>query len=285
MPKYIIEGSIDFFSELYKSLDEEEDNFKSEKDEQMCLITKQPLIEKFVTMKCGHKFNYIPLFKDIENHKKKFNSMESISGKSGKNEIRCPYCRKRQNELLPYYEDMKIPKVFGVNEIHPLQEKNYTSSCCQYNVDSYSCHSSGSQINEYINGEYINYGDTKNYCWTHKKQMIKKYKKDILDKAKQDSLQAKLKIKEEAKKVKEEAKEAKLKEKQEKKELKNVVLGPSNVEVEEPLNTGCMVLLKTGQNKGKPCGCNIFSESEKLCKRHYSIKYKTIVQTIVEETV
>jgi hypothetical protein len=280
MPKYIIEGSIDFFSELYKSLDEEENNFKTEKDEEMCLITNQPLTTNYITMKCGHKFNYLPLFKDIETHKKKFNNMESTSGKLGKNEIRCPYCRKRQNELLPYYEELNIPKVFGVNEIHPLPEKNYTSSCCQYNVDSYSCHYSGSQINEYINGEYINYGDTKNYCWTHKKQMIKKYKKDILDKAKQDAYQAKLKLKEEAK-------EAKLKEKLEKKQSKtkveNVVLGPSSIEVEEPVNIGCVVLLKTGQNKGKPCGCSLFSQTEKLCKRHYSIKYKTIEQTIVQE--
>jgi hypothetical protein len=279
MPKYIIEGSIDFFSELYKSLDEEEDNFKTEKDEKMCLITNELLTTNYITMKCGHKFNYLPLFKDIETHKKKFNNMESTSGKLGKNEIRCPYCRKRQNELLPYYEELNIPKVFGVNENYPLH-KNYTFNCCEY-VD---CTYYGTPIEISIHGN--NYGDTKNYCYCHKKEMIKKYKEKI----KKDALEAKMKLKEEAKKVKEEEakklKESKLKEKLEKKQSKpkvdNVVLGPSNIDVE---NTGCVVVLKTGPNKGNPCGCNIFSQSEKLCKRHYSIKYKIIVQTIVEETV
>ena len=96
MPKYIVEGAIDFFSELYKSLDEEEDT-----NDNVCLITNAPLTANFVQLQCGHKFNYLPLYKDIYNHKKNFNYLESSSGKLGKNEIRCPYCRKKQNEVLP----------------------------------------------------------------------------------------------------------------------------------------------------------------------------------------
>ena len=56
MKKYNIEGGIDFFSELYKSLEDEENKFKTEDDNNLCLITNQPLTDKFVKMECGHKF-------------------------------------------------------------------------------------------------------------------------------------------------------------------------------------------------------------------------------------
>jgi hypothetical protein len=42
---------------------------------------------KFVKLNCGHNFNYIPLFNDLVNHKKKFNMMESNSGFLKKDEI------------------------------------------------------------------------------------------------------------------------------------------------------------------------------------------------------
>ena len=70
MNKYNIEGGIDFFAELYKSLDNEESKEKTEEDNNKCLISNQLLTDKHVTMKCGHKFNYIPLYYDILNHKK-----------------------------------------------------------------------------------------------------------------------------------------------------------------------------------------------------------------------
>ena len=71
--KYNIEGGIDFYEELYKSLDVDEDNNKTEDDKNLCLITNKPLCDKFVKMECEHKFNYIPLYLDIKNHKQKFN--------------------------------------------------------------------------------------------------------------------------------------------------------------------------------------------------------------------
>ena len=41
MSKYTIEGNIDFFAELYKSLDIEENNEKTEEDNNMLLLTMQ----------------------------------------------------------------------------------------------------------------------------------------------------------------------------------------------------------------------------------------------------
>ena len=285
MPKYIIEGSINFFEELYKSLDEEEDQHKSEKDENICLISKQPLMENFVAMKCGHKFNYIPLFKDLYNHKKNFNNLESSSGKLDKNEIRCPYCRMKQTELLPYYENIGVQKVMGINDIYVEPNKtnqlSFLHDKCEYVENSSNgenntpilCYYYGTPICLVGNG--TNYGDTKRYCWKHKKMMIRKYKQELLEKEKQAKLDEKLKakkLKEEAKLLeKEEKKKSKLlqKELKQKNKIQNVVLGPSIVQQEEEKQqVGCIALLKTGVNKGKPCGRNICNLEHKTCKRH-----------------
>ena len=108
MKKYNIEGNIDFFSELYKSLDDEDNNHKVESDNNLCLISNQLLVDKFVELNCGHKFNYIPLYNDIYNHKKKFNNMEGNGSLLKMNEIRCPYCRKKQVGVLPYYDNVNL---------------------------------------------------------------------------------------------------------------------------------------------------------------------------------
>lgn len=321
MPKYLIEGAIDFYSELYKSLDEEENEFKTDDDDKLCLITNQPLSNNFVTMECGHKFNYVPLFKDIENHKKNFNNMEGSTGRLEKNEIRCPYCRKKQKTLLPYYEDMGIPRVMGVNEFYVNTYKDtkntYKYDFCDYLtcIPHYTelsitdesgnyflkCKSVGTHISLEAHG--TNYGDTKKYCYYHKKIMIRKYKTDLLNKTKaeakllkqkeretikllkqKEKKEAKIKLKEEAKKNKEESKEKtdnadntpKIKKSQKKKQpkIENIVLGPSSVIIitdnEEIQETdGCVSLLKSGTNKGKSCGCAIYNIETKLCKRHW----------------
>jgi sporadic carbohydrate cluster protein (TIGR04323 family) len=137
MSKYNIEGGIDFFAELYKSLDIEENGEKTEEDNNVCLITNQPLEDKFVQLICGHKFNYKPLYIDIKNHKQKFNNYEGHTSKLKLNEIRCPYCRTKQNTVLPYYEELGLKKINGVNMFDPsLILKYYNSNnyiypkCC-----------------------------------------------------------------------------------------------------------------------------------------------------------
>jgi hypothetical protein len=64
---YEIEGNVDFFKELKQmgstpyetvSLDVEDNTAK-------CLITDDKLRKDHVTLKCGHRFNYIPLFKEV----------------------------------------------------------------------------------------------------------------------------------------------------------------------------------------------------------------------------
>ena len=94
MTKYIVD--IDFYKEL-------QDENNTDEYEDCCLISNNKLIDRFVTMECGHKFNYIPLYKDLVNHKTKFNNMESSVGTLKSDEIRCPYCRIKQTGILPYY--------------------------------------------------------------------------------------------------------------------------------------------------------------------------------------
>lgn len=329
MLKYNIEGNIDFYAELYKSLDQEENEHKTEEDN-LCLISNEPLTEKYVQLLCGHKFNYIPLYLDVKTHKQLFNLMEATSSRLNVDEIRCPYCRKKQKGLLPYYHELGL-KDHGVNFIDPNTKTHYYVSSnnkkkCEYltpnpdyiagkdNTDAsnnsvideddisnqpfVNCHYMGFQLNYnfgtksglgYLQGN--DFGDTKCYCYHHKKIMVQKYKQEIKDKMQEEMNQIKLKKKEEIKALKEAEKQKKEEEKQKKKEekqkkkneakntTKNVVLGPSIIgiepsQTEEPIETNesiyCIVILKSGTNKGKPCGSNVFSEN--MCKRHFSCK-------------
>ena len=99
---FATENNINFYDEINK-----EDDYTN--DENKCLITLQDLTDDFIELDCGHKFNYEPLFKDIQNHKTKFNRLERNVLLT--NEIRCPYCRTIHKKLLPL--NNKFSKVHG----------------------------------------------------------------------------------------------------------------------------------------------------------------------------
>lgn len=311
MNKYNIEGGIDFFAELYKSLDIEESEEKSDEDKNKCLISNQQLTDKHLELNCGHKFNYIPLYNDLVNHKKKFNHMEVNSSKLEINEIRCPYCRKKQHGVLPYYEELGLEKINGVNFYDPSLKKQSTSNHnkkyhkCEYQYpnESYDPTKPESDTNsKYLNNQSctiyhatkilifnqlnpsqpINYGDTKYYCYTHKKDMIKQYKLQQKEKEKLEKKQAKELEKQMKLLEKQNAKAKEKEEKQKAKELlnslnkkaisENVILGPVHIPLEQ---IGCVQILKTGLNKGNPCGCKIYLEN--MCKRHYLLNHKELI--------
>ena len=98
--KYNIEDNIDFYSELLKIKNNTEDPQLTDYGDDVCLISNEKLTENSVTLICGHKFNYIPLYYDIYNHKTKFNMKEKTDTKLKYYEIRCQYCRKKQNKLF-----------------------------------------------------------------------------------------------------------------------------------------------------------------------------------------
>jgi hypothetical protein len=265
--------------------------------------------------------------------------MEGSATRLKQNEMRCPYCRKRSTGLLPYYEELNLPKVSGVNHIDINYDDNTDSipsssyyKKCEYLTPNIHFNFNTENVVEvyksnlnledckYIKCSYMgtqihydeindNYGDDKHYCWNHKKMILRDYKKKKADKIKQEKQNLKLKEKEELQKVKDEAKqkakEVKLKEKEEAKaELKksvqlakqnkktktkvsndntividltneNVVISCLNdaanaveanaVEDNVPVLL-CQEILKTGKNKGTPCGNKVFENN--LCKRH-----------------
>ena len=229
---YNIEGGINFFDELYKSLDIQENTHKCDDDNNRCLITNEILTSNFFQMGCGHKFNYTALYKDLINHKNKFNSMESSAGHLKMNEIRCPYCRKKQIGVLPYYEELNLEKVCGVNHID--LNKNYSPSGyigtsykpCESLIINLHHDPSGNEPDELIQcmvyGSKLpaHFGDTKHYCYLHKKLIINKHKRDEYMKLKAAKQQAKDILLAEVKKAKEETNQKLKEEKQKTKDEK-----------------------------------------------------------------
>ena len=142
-----------------------------------------------IVLNCGHKFNYDPLFQDIYNHKKRFSAMETMRLKEF--QIRCPYCRKIQNELMPYYKGKR--KVYGVNSnanmvgekfVHMktpslwgFYYKNYAKGYCCWGIDSTKpgCLSNPEGVVTCVD-TMVKYNDIDNmvYCKKHMKMFLDK---------------------------------------------------------------------------------------------------------------
>jgi hypothetical protein len=95
MNNYVIEGDIDFFAEISGHVSDTD-------TKNCCLLTGEPLDPNHVTMQCGHKFNYQPLFKEILCQKSRRMAFSHDTLRLGLNEMKCPYCRKITQNLLPY---------------------------------------------------------------------------------------------------------------------------------------------------------------------------------------
>jgi len=195
--KYLIEGNIDFYNEI--NINDEDNNYNNNNlnYDNICLITNDPLVDKFVTMECGHKFNYIPLYNDLIKQKYFTNIMEESKLKI--NEIRCPYCRSISTQLIPFYENFCIIKDVFIRKIIGVNNYNFTENFEKFKGNTYYKEKS---------------------LWVCEKLKIEKYKKQQI---KEETKQNKLKAKEEKMKAKEEkmkAKEEKMKAKEEKMKAK-----------------------------------------------------------------
>lgn len=85
--------NLNFYEQLNNDDDEEENVDR-------CLISNLPLDQTKIEFKCGHKFNYYYIFKEIFNIKKTNNNVFP-NEKLGHINIKCPYCRTTYNQLLP----------------------------------------------------------------------------------------------------------------------------------------------------------------------------------------
>ena len=94
----------------------------------MRLISNNNLEVDCITLLCGHKFNYEPLFNEIKQQKNTFNNLEIT--KLRFNQLKCPYCRNVQNKILPYkFKYNNIPKIKGIN--FPV-EYSMDQRTCEY---------------------------------------------------------------------------------------------------------------------------------------------------------
>lgn len=94
---YSCEGNINFTEELMKQLCNDE----KESEEKVCLITGEKLFENFVTLDCGHVFNYDSIMCELINQRKK---SRYETQKLNTTQIKCPYCRSIHKGILPYID-------------------------------------------------------------------------------------------------------------------------------------------------------------------------------------
>jgi len=162
---YVIDGDADgimesdFFSQLKGMMsstschDNTSDN-KIEDEDNSCLLTKESLHHIHIVLECGHKFNYIPIYREIIAQKTTGSSSYYNPSSLKKNEIKCPYCRNVQGKLLPYLEYDGVKKIHSVN--YPAK-MSMTSQPCAYlhlkkTKKNASCKESAI---EYHNGIYV----------------------------------------------------------------------------------------------------------------------------------
>ena len=295
---YIIENGINFYDELYKSLDDVPIENEDASGASMCLISNEPLIENYVTLECGHKFNYVPVFNDIMNHKKKYNAMETRILKTM--EIRCPYCRNIQKTLLPYITGMGVKKVHGVNfydELHVLVNmpmckytstqnvQDYKKGKCCFLVGDVPCTSNMVTVlhetKEKFCGSHF-YSGKARYINQKKKEMkiqIAEAKKKVAEEKLATKLEAKKKALEDKLHAKLDKKNKALQEKQKsefnKKESKTYETYETNEIISTIIVSNdpiCQAILSSGKNKGTQCEYIVHQDN--LCTRHYNLMCK-----------
>jgi len=137
MPKYIIEGGIDFYAELHQSQQKQKQEhhelstpvinandasdasdgmINNENETKVCLLSKMPLEYGHITLPCNHVFNFMPMYNEVLSQKTNPELLKNVyHTKLSKNHIKCPYCRViHANVLLPYIVgDKRVPGVNG----------------------------------------------------------------------------------------------------------------------------------------------------------------------------
>jgi hypothetical protein len=145
MNNYIIEGNLDFKTAMAEGNGVEgngvegngvegngaQDNSAQDNGAEdnigVCLVSHQKLTKSHIKLPCGHKFNYMPLYNEInkqkqKNQQKQPHYFDTCSLKI--NQIKCPYCRTVFDNILPYIQSECEEKTYGVNYPFKLCMKN-----------------------------------------------------------------------------------------------------------------------------------------------------------------
>ena len=183
-----------------------------------CLLTKEALNDIHVTLNCGHKFNYIPLYKEVVIQKTSAGMTTNGYYNSSTlrlNEMKCPYCRRVQDKLLPFLNYDNIKRLRGVNGPESLCMK---VRMCEHVETANKRKNTKKKISDSCECNAIHTVNGAYYCKKHYEQQLQK---------------------------KEQQQEQQEKQVEEKVEICSV----SN----EDDNNVCGVIIKTGKKKGLPC--------------------------------
>lgn len=295
MSKYTIEGNVNFQEELYKLLDEDSDD-----ETLVCQITGLPLKDNCVTLECKHHFNYEALYKEINRQKYYFRTYDvktlSTTNLQKFNDsqldyfIKCPYCRNIQFTILPYYEDLGLKQIYGINSldktlpntmlinnqtksynsITPSYDPNYTftlyksifkfGKCCYKTTFGDKC------MSKYV---CIIPNTESTYCVKHYKEKMNEVKFAAKKEKEKNNNERKKQLEE--KNAEREAKGLTLLKRLPlpKKKVENIIEHQvDQIQLYVPEEDSlCNAILKSGLNKGKKCGCKKI-EKNGLCKRH-----------------
>ena len=225
--------TINFLSEI--------DNIDLNDDDNMCLISNQPLDDTHVLLKCGHKFNYHSIYNDIIHVK---GNQRMMTRGLEIDQIQCPYCRQIHRGLLPYIPKLRLPKKDGVNWINV--KKHFT-----HRVYSRMGDCSVASCDKNVFTIWDDENVTQPHCFFHYKRKCPKSPKkkqlnvviETNDNVQTSSLNEVL-------------------------SLSNDIVGTQSAIqlVELPTIQGCPVLLKSGSRKGKACGAK--AKVNGCCLRH-----------------
>ena len=299
------EDRITFYEQLYKSLDDESDDetelcqITGSQLDSKCVTLEckhkfnyEPLYKEIYRQKfVFNSYDWVSLS----------NKDKLIISCSGKDYfIRCPYCRNIQFSVLPYYSELGLKKTYGINcldDLAPDKPKQPLSGPIRipYGSDDYQFNSYGKLFKKGICVEqgcqnmYVTIlpNTELRYCHSHYKYGLNKWKvnnakekQELLDKKNKERAAQGLKLLKRLPPVKKQnvnvvqqgiqvgtyVPEA---ESLEAESLEAESLEAESLEVPALVNKTlfCKAVLKTGINKGKPCGCKKI-ESNGLCKRH-----------------
>ena len=116
-------NNTDFFNELYSQMcNESKNNCDSDKK---CLITGDTLDDKYITLLCGHTFNYGSILKEVE--RQKYSVPKTEVQRLKKHEVKCPYCRNIQDGILPLFDGYEKIKFVNYPSKYSMKGEK-----CQY---------------------------------------------------------------------------------------------------------------------------------------------------------
>jgi len=150
---YVIQDGLNFY-ELLKCKDDNN-------TDSICLVSHLPLVEPIITLSCNHAFNYIPLYNEITVQKRRGNSVYQDKTHLTINQIKCPYCRKVHNHLLPYIPSTEVIERVGVNS--PAKYRMHLWDCSWiFKSGKRKGQECSASANKTDHGQYCN--NHYNYC-------------------------------------------------------------------------------------------------------------------------